>query len=38
LGVKIRGLANMLKKKIAEHQDLVNDIFLERKENEDILK
>jgi chaperonin cofactor prefoldin len=38
LSVKIKGLANMLKKKIAEHQDLLKDISLERKENEHILK
>ncbi len=38
LTVKILALANMFKKKIAGHQDLVKDISLERKENEDILK
>ena len=38
LSVKIKGLANMLKNKIAEYQDLVKDIAQERKENEDIMK
>jgi hypothetical protein len=38
LSVKFKELANILKKKIAEHQDLVKDIFLERKENKNIMK
>jgi hypothetical protein len=38
LRVKIKALANMLKKKIAEHQYFVKDIAFEKKENEDILK
>ena len=38
LSVKIKELANMFKKQIAEHQDCVKDISLERKETEDFLK
>ena len=38
LSVKIKALANMLKKKTAEHQELVEEIALERKEHEDMLK
>ena len=38
LSVKIKALANMFKKKTAEHQDLVEEIDLERKENENMLK
>ena len=38
LSVKIKALLNMFKKKTAEHQDLVEEIALERKENEDMLK
>ena len=38
LSVKIKALASMLKKKTVEHQDLVEEIALERKENEDMLK
>ena len=38
LSVKIKAFANMLKKKIAGHQDLMKDIALERKKNEDIMK
>ena len=38
LSVKIKALVNMLKKKTAEHQYLVEEIDLERNENEDMLK
>jgi hypothetical protein len=38
LNVKIKALATMLKKKTAGNQDLVEEIALERKENEDMLK
>jgi hypothetical protein len=38
LSVKIKALANMFKKKTAEHHDLVEEIASERKENEDMLK
>jgi hypothetical protein len=34
--VESKALASILMKKIAEHQDLVKDISLERKENENI--
>jgi hypothetical protein len=38
LSVKIKALANMFQKKTAEHQDLVEEVALERKENEDLLR
>jgi hypothetical protein len=38
LSSKIKRLLNVLKKKISEHQDLIKDIALERKEFEDLLK
>ena len=37
LSVKIKRLANMLMKKTSEHQDLLKEIALERKEAENLL-